>query len=946
METVSELDIDLFFVQETWLMKSDTSILQEVREYGYEIVTERKPRTIDIGGGVAVVYKKSLNCKILRQDQYPSFEFLTVYLMSDVGKIIFTNLYYPGYSEKHKHTYSMFLSDLEDLFDNLLSVEGKHMIFGDFNLHVEDENRPECKSFERIIQQNNVLQLVRAPTHKNGGTLDLFLCGYDSLALINSVKVTQYHELSNISDHSPVRVDLRGKPETHKQKVTVKSRKIREYEISTIRERMQNSTALHSMVSEISIEAQVNTFNIVTEAICTEVAPIVVKTVHPRPKQCWYNEELRDLKRVKRRAERRWVKHRSSSHYDEYKAVKLNYYTRLKEVRTGYYKDALATDPCNLRKTFDVVHKLSGESTERKLPSYDSDVKLAEDFVKFFDEKIKTIRRNIQDQHVQNLSTAIDESEDPSSTVVGPQFGEFSLLDSASIHEVFMKVSKKYCCLDPVPINVMVGCAHVLEPILLAIINKSLTSGIFPKLLKQAVITPVLKCHSSDPEELKNYRPISNTPFVAKMIEKTVLLQLNKYLYDNKLCSVTQSAYKEGHSCETALLDLVNDVQSSIHECKIVVILMLDLSAAFDTIDHETLLHRLRNKFRIAGVPLSWITSYLQDRSFLVKIRDEFSSKLPLTQGVPQGSILGPVLFIMYIDDISEIAQKHGLRIHVYADDTTFYVGFKPTDEFSCTMDKIKLCLQEVKLWMLQNFLKLNLEKTQILFCCKPNVMDVYSPGFQQYEEVIGIPMKENLPVKVLGVKIDQFLKFDDMIGDVCKTGYFKLNKLKTIRNALDTQLRITLVRCYILNVIDYCNVLYANLNGTQTKRLQMLMNASIRFIYNLRKSERVSSFMKKCHFLPVKFRKRYKLCIFAFKVLHSMVPEYLDDLVSIRTPLRDGLRSSAADMYIFTRHKDQTIAARMVEEWNQLPETLRKMSSLDGFKGCLKTHLFIIAYE
>ena len=946
MEAVTLLDIDLFFAQETWLMKSDAAILQVIREYGYEIHTERKPRTVDKGGGVAVIFKKTIKCKALKIEKFPSFECITVQVMSEAGKLIFSNIYYPGYSLKHRHTHSMFLSDLEDFFESLLSINGKHILFGDFNLHVEDETRPECATFKRLLLRNELIQHVGVATHINGGTLDLLICERESHRLIRKIEILSDGELSELSDHKPISVDLHSTLDSRAEKVRVRCQKLGEDEMNRIHERLIISPALNNLNEFSSIDEQIKSFNDTTEAICMDVAPVIFKTVHPRPRQRWYNEELRELKRVKRRAERKWMKQRNQADYEQYRIVKIEYSSRIKEVRTEFYKQAFAANANNLKETFNIVNRISGQEEEKILPSCNLDEELAEDFVNFFNEKIVTIRRDIQDKRVSILSSIVEDNDLSDHLTDENNFGEFSLLNIDSMNEIFSGMNKKYCSLDPMPVSVLDKCADVLVPLILNIVNKSLTQGVFPQALKHAVITPILKDPSLDPDDLKNYRPISNTPFVAKLIEKTVLLQLTSHLERNKLCSTTQSAYKEGHSCETLLLDLVNDLQSLVIDGKIATVLLLDLSAAFDTIDHEILLHRLREKFKVTGVPLRWISSYLENRAFSVKIREASSSRLPLKQGVPQGSILGPMLFILYIDGISLIAKRHGISIHVYADDMTLYIGFKPADEFSVTLDKIGSCMEEVKLWMLRNFLKLNMDKTQVLFCGKPTSIELYSDRFYKYEDLLGIKIGENLPAKVLGVKIDKFLNFDEMLKETCRNGYFRLNKLKNIGNALDLSLKISLVRCYILSGIDYCSVLYAGINASDIKRLQKLMNASVRFIYGLRKSERITKYMEKCHFLPVKYRILYKLCITVFKILHGLAPEYLVDMVSIRSPMREGLRSSAADMVVTTRHKDQTIAARMVKEWNLLPLALRNLRSLDKFKGGLKANFFRLAFE
>ena len=185
--------------------------------------------------------------------------------------------------------------------------------------------------------------------------------------------------------------------------------------------------------------------------------------------------------------------------------------------------------------------------------------------------------------------------------------------------------------------------------------------GVFPSNLKHANITPLLKKKNLDKEILKNYRPVSNLPFLSKVIEKIVAAHLRTHLEVNKLWCKMQSAYRPFHSTKSALRCVQNDILSSLNNKKMVTLVLLDLSAAFDTIDHEKLLHRLETRFGINGTTLDWFRSYLSNRSQAVRINNSSSEKMYLNFGVPQGSVLGPILFTLYVAPVADIANKHGV---------------------------------------------------------------------------------------------------------------------------------------------------------------------------------------------------------------------------------------------------------------------------------------------
>ena len=193
-------------------------------------------------------------------------------------------------------------------------------------------------------------------------------------------------------------------------------------------------------------------------------------------------------------------------------------------------------------------------------------------------------------------------------------------------------------------------------------INTSLTTGVFPESLGRAVITPIIKKPSLDCNEFSNYRSVFNINFISKILEKVVAGQLKHYLTENKLIETYQSAYVPNKSTETALLKVQSDILNAVDSREVVFLVMLDLSVAFDTIDHGILLHCLQNNFGIAGNVLKWIKSNLESKTYQVQIDGIFSDTYDLEYGVPQGSVLGPVGFILYTSPVGNIIRKHGLK--------------------------------------------------------------------------------------------------------------------------------------------------------------------------------------------------------------------------------------------------------------------------------------------
>ena len=213
---------------------------------------------------------------------------------------------------------------------------------------------------------------------------------------------------------------------------------------------------------------------------------------------------------------------------------------------------------------------------------------------------------------------------------------------------------------------------------------------------------------------MKNYRPVSNLSFLSKILKKVVASRLNSHINSSHTSNDYQSVYRKFHSTETALLKIHNDILSSMDDGRVTALTLLDLSAAFDTIDHTILLRRLDNWFGVSGKALDWFKSYLAGRSQRIKLGNCLSSRSDLSFGVPQGSVLGPLLFTPYTTPLSSPVSGHAIPHHLYADDSQLYVSFSSCDS-AAALNGLQSCLASVQSWMSTNKLKLNPDKTEVL---------------------------------------------------------------------------------------------------------------------------------------------------------------------------------------------------------------------------------------
>ena len=369
----------------------------------------------------------------------------------------------------------------------------------------------------------------------------------------------------------------------------------------------------------------------------------------------------------------------------------------METAKSEHYNILITQASGNQMELFKIIGGLLHTKGEDVLPQYEDPLELANRFNDFFLSKIETIRLNLVTASGDNNETI--DTESPSSVL-----DMFAPADVDEISKLITSASNASSKLDPLPTSLLNEIKPALATTITDIVNKSLSTGVFPSSMKKALIKPLLKKQGLDSNTLKNYRPVSNLSFISKVIEKVVAVRLTKYMTEHHLMERMQSAYRSCHSTETALLRVQNDILHAIDKKKNVILTLLDLSAAFDTIDHGILLDRLEKRLGIRGVVLEWLRSYLTGRSQAVSIAGKTSGSSNLLYGVPQGSVLGPILFTIYTLPIADITQRHNVNAHVYADDSQLYVSYNVHKRQNTSADsavaQIQNCICEIRTWM------------------------------------------------------------------------------------------------------------------------------------------------------------------------------------------------------------------------------------------------------
>ena len=936
---ISTNDFDLIALTETWLQEeTPQSVIRDLVPDNYSIKHVPRPGTRR-GGGVGVIYKSSIDIATLpSMDSFKSFEHLGIKINAKNKDVTIYVIYRPPPSQANGLTEADFQEDWSNFVAGQCVSANPVIIMGDLNVQLDVISRPSTIAFNDVINAAGFTQHVQDPTHKHGHILDVVITREDDPQLTNlqvlDPGICNRHNVT-ACDHKAIvfHINIRKPLPTRR---TVTFRRLNRIPPDIFREDLASKITS----TGDSDQTKLTIYHDILNLLVDKHAPSVTKTIVVRNNIPYYTQELYDAKRIKRQHERRWRKTQDKSHLELYRLSASKANKLLRQAKANYYSGVIDNHSNDIKTLFKVTNKLLGKSDSSPLPTGFTASQLAEEFSNFFINKVQKIRQSFNDSPSKSGQGNVYPTGKSTLAFLTPA-------SSTEVAKIIANSPSKSCVLDPLPTKLLKQCLGngIILKFVTEMINESVTN-VFPDALKSAVITPLLKKSTLDACNFKNFRPVSNLSFISKVVEKVVASRLKCHLTENDLLDTYQSAYRSKHSTETALIKVQNDIIMALDNKKAVALVLLDLSAAFDTIDHLVLINRLKNCLGVTDQALSWFKSYLSNRTSSVMVSGERSTAQPLNIGVPQGSVLGPILFTCYTIPLGQVIAKHGLQRHLYADDTQMYISFDQPTDMDATLDTLENCLEDVRTWMHQNFLKLNDEKTEFMILSKKQCSMDSPVTIKMGQSTVRSVDK----VKNLGVIFDNNLTMECQIANIRKQCFHQIYNIAHIRRYLSHSAIRTLVQANITSRLDYANGLLYGLPQKDLTKLQTVQNTAARLIVKASRRAHITPILLDLHWLPVEYRIRYKILTLTYKSIHQQSPPYLQNLIKHRTSSRT-LRSNSKRLLVQPAYNLKSYGLRSFQvaaaaEWNILPDYVRYATSLDSFKSSLKTHFFKKAYK
>ena len=880
--------LDIICLTEIWNLKDNDFYNLE----HYNFVSKMRRHTT--GGGVAYYIKKGIRYKEIKDlslFEEKIIECLTLEL--DFGKkdkLILSNIYrsnspHPNYSAGEQN--DTFLEAFCKLQGDLSSLKHKSYIVGDMNF---DLLKFEIHDKTEILLDNGFahgfLQLVSLPTRISNNSATLIDHIYTNATLNN---FETYIILSDISDHFPICHIISDKTKEKKPNY-IQVQNFNEENILSFKEDLSNTNWACVFDQDHTQTAYDKFYEIFSGKYNNHFPIRNVKFNKNKHKiDPFMSSAILKSRKTKFKLSETKIRFPSQENINKYKQFRKCYNKVIRAAKKGYYKKTFDQHKNNLRKTWEVLKdairkKNDKSSIIEEIKSDNLFYRNDNDMSNTFNEYFTTIADKITD----DLNT----SDRDCTYYTNDSNFVFSFSD-VFVHDVMKIVSG----LESKSSQDMFGLSNfllkkIIENIALPlsyILNLSLQSGEIPSEFKKAKVKPIFKLNSKDSDLLStmsNYRPISLLPIFSKILEKLVALRLTKFLDENNLLYKHQYGFQRKKSTLHPMIHLLNKIAENDNEKKITIGVFCDLQKAFDCCSHKILLIKL-SKLGVKGRELKWFENYLKNREQFVSVNDGNSNLRFITKGVPQGSILGPLLFLIYINDLANCTSLFTL---LFADDTSFLISGKNLNE---VIKLLNVELKKICYWFRTNELSLHPGKTKFMIFTKNesninfdelnivlNNNNVDENDENNIIKLSYVNSNSEIPaIKFLGVHIDPKLNFKHHIGAIHSKVSRSLFAINSVKHFIDKRALKTLYNSLVHSHFLYCIPIWGCASKSSFKKLELLQKKAIRTISLSKYNAHTVPIFKKIEILPIKEQAILSSLLIMYDYVHQKLPYSFDQL-------------------------------------------------------------------
>ena len=826
--TIDIINPDIICMSETWF---DNSVPPNAHiPEGYNLIRKDRNENFQMkykknnGGGVAILYRTYLNITEKKSLNDDTEDILWAQVQMK-NSFLLGVVYRPDYSQMIEDSEKE--CTLEKNIRKASEISNQIFITGDFNIDIRDPNDKFNSSLKDIYKPYGLKQQIKKSTRIDPKTGKGKII--DHIWTTPEIEVKSSGTFIGISDHLGVFAKLPKSFTNFEPKSMIKFRDFKNYDkekFATDFSQELSESNIEQLIQQKKLNKATETLVDIINKVASTHAPIRFRRRKKRKKVPWMTQELRDKINNKNKLIQDLY---TTGNPSLQKRVKneQNVITYLKRLlKTTYVRKQLkkaGKDPAKLYKVYNyLLGKLHFTETEPEGMTQEK----ANKCNKFFSTVGETLVKH--PNTLENMPSSSKNQEQPTF-----QFQNDSV---ENVEKMINDLNEKTATgNDEINVKLIKDLKKEISPILMKIINLGYEINDFPSIMKSAIIKPIYKKENKN--DIANYRPIAILPALSKIIERSAAKQLVCFFEENKKFTKSQHAYRKMHGTITCLAEIINNIYRAIDNKQHVAIVTLDLSKAFDCLNHQLLLKKLSN-LGLEDPSISWMKAYLSNRTQITKFKNFTSSVESPKTGVPQGSILGPLLFICFTNDLPPTFNNI-CSINAYADDTQLLVTANSTEELK---EKIKLAIDRAQTWFENNYMKINTDKTKILiFNTSPSIKDIkIEITFEnQIIEISSEPF-----VEILGIFIDPDLNWKKQIRRIKRNAMGKIRNLRRIYFMLPLQQRINLYNAIVSPQFDYGDVLWGGCNQKEISSLQRIQNFAMKSILGKKKK----IFSKKMH--------------------------------------------------------------------------------------------------
>ena len=816
-----------------------------------------------------------------------------------------------------------FFRSLESIM-NKLGVNNDQILAGDFNI-CGIARSPMLDTYLDIMRSFNCMPhiniITRPNPNGNDSCLDHIWSNFGF-----TFKSGVFNEVI-ISDHFIDFVYLPIEYSSSKKKIVFRDHS--ETNILKMVEKLTNFNLFFPLLTAtLDLNSKFDLFHDELERIYKACCPVKTKEISiNRLKKPWLSRQLLDDIQEKYEIFKRYKN--GLTQYEQFVNYKKELNRKIKLAKKNYYMNKFKTCHGDSSSTWKLTNNILGRKNKSNVPTSlmheSNEVTDVTRICNIFNHYFANIGQNLANTIPNNDINPLDYLEDRNLNTFS-----FMATSPQEVFNIIKRFENKKTCLNNIPIFVLKKISHIISPLLSNIFNHSIDSGVFPEKLKMGRVIVLHK--AGDLSDVSNYRPITTLSVFSKIFEKLVHKRMTSFISQYNLIKPNQFGFQKNKCTSDAILEFLENVYDSFNENKYYLAIFLDFSKAFDTICHDILLKKLENMgFR--GPIQQWIKSYLTNRKQFVNICDASSEILDTKMGVPQGSTLGPLLFILYINDMSNTLDS--LNIVHFADDSTIHTSFNKNIDISPQINNKLLCINR---WLQANKLHLNVGKTKyMIFSIRDKPPDL---NLTIGRSLIG---RTNVQ-KFLGIYIDDKLTFGEHTNKISiklSRGVGLLRKMKYVvpRNVLKQ-----LFFAFIYSMFTYGIICYGSAYQNQIQRIKNLVNRSIKLVLNI--DTLTSEIYKREHLFDFDMAYQYFCSINMYRILqlnnHTFLATKIFSYQNFHTHETRLVHNQSLNLPLFTLTKCQnSFLYNGIKIWNSLPLEIRIIQfDLYSFKKALKNHI------